>query len=537
MVFVNICRARFCALVQRCNAGERTITRGSFLFCFFGVADRIGRSIVLSQICVNNVTFHYDGSYDNVFEHVSFSVDTDWKLGFIGRNGRGKTTFLKLLTGEYEYAGSIASDVRFNYFPFEVRDPSQTTQAVFEDVSHAPLWMLEKELNLLEVDASVLGRPFSTLSPGEQTKTLLAALFCKPGFFLLIDEPTNHLDMDARAVVSRYLGGKKGFILVSHDRAFLDGCVDHILSINRADIEVQKGNFTTWEENRRRQDAFELSENARLTRQIGQLRTAARRTAEWSDRVEASKIGSGALEGTLDRGAIGRKSAKMMKRAKAVEKRRESAAKEKGKLLKNLERNDTLKITPLRHHADVLAEALDLSIAYGERTVCGPLNFTIRQGRRIALSGKNGSGKSSVVRLLTGEAVPHSGVLRTASGLIVSYMPQDTSFLQGTVLEFARANGLDETLFLTILRKLDFPRVQFEKDMRDFSGGQKKKALLAKTLSERAHLYIWDEPLNFVDVLSRMQVRDLLLQGNPSMLFVEHDRAFMDEIATDVIRL
>ncbi len=90
---------------------------------------------------------------------------------------------------------------------------------------------------------------------------------------------------------------------------------------------------------------------------------------------------------------------------------------------------------------------------------------------------------------------------------------------------------------MTILRKLDFPRVQFEKDMRDFSGGQKKKALLAKTLSERAHLYVWDEPLNFVDVLSRMQIRDLLLEAKPSMLFVEHDKSFMDEIATGVIQL
>ena len=136
-----------------------------------------------------------------------------------------------------------------------------------------------------------------------------------------------------------------------------------------------------------------------------------------------------------------------------------------------------------------------------------------------------------------GENVPHTGTLRTASGLMISYMPQDTSFLHGNVLDYARENGLDETLFLTILRKLDFPRVQFEKDMRDFSGGQKKKALLAKTLSERAHLYVWDEPLNFVDVLSRMQIRDLLLEAKPSMLFVEHDKSFMDEIATGIIQL
>lgn len=111
-----------------------------------------------------------------------------------------------------------------------------------------------------------LYRPFSTLSGGEQAKILLALLFAREGRYLLIDEPTNHLDETGRALVSRYLAKKSGFLLVSHDRAFLDGCVDHILSINRSGIEVQKGNFSSWYENRQRQDAFELAQNAQLKR-------------------------------------------------------------------------------------------------------------------------------------------------------------------------------------------------------------------------------------------------------------------------------
>lgn len=487
----------------------------------------------MSVIRVNDLTFHYDGSYENIFEHVSFQIDTDWKLGFIGRNGRGKTTFLKLLMGEYEYSGTISSSVSFDYFPFAVPDNTLTAAEIFRRVSGAPDWRLEKELSLLEVDGGAAERAYFTLSPGERTKVLLAALFCRGGRFLLIDEPTNHLDMDARAAVSRYLNGKKGFLLVSHDRAFLDGCVDHILSVNRTGIEVQKGGFSSWEENRRRQDAYELAENERLVREAAQLKQAARRTAQWADRVERSKIG----EHAADRGYVGAQSARMMKRAKSTERRQENAAREKGKLLKNIERNDALRVSPLRYHAETLLEAQELSIVYGERTVCGPLGFTLRRGERIALCGKNGSGKSSILKLAAGEEIPHMGTLRTASGLIVSHMPQDASFLSGSLLDFARKNGLDETLFFTILRKLDFPRVQFEKDMQDFSAGQKKKALLAKTLSTRAHLYIWDEPLNYIDVLSRMQVRDLLLEAKPAMLFAEHDRAFVQEIATRVIRL
>ncbi len=122
-------------------------------------------------------------------------------------------------------------------------------------------WKLKRELSLLEVEEEVLYRPFATLSNGEQTKVLLAALFLKESNFLLIDEPTNHLEMNAREKVGQYLNSKKGFILVSHDRAFLDQCVDHILSINRNHIEIQRGNFSTWQQNKELQDRFELAEN------------------------------------------------------------------------------------------------------------------------------------------------------------------------------------------------------------------------------------------------------------------------------------
>jgi lincosamide and streptogramin A transport system ATP-binding/permease protein len=104
-------------------------------------------------------------------------------------------------------------------------------------------------------------------------------------------------------------------------------------------------------------------------------------------------------------------------------------------------------------------------------------------------------------------------------------------------MDYARSYRVDETLFLTILRKLDFERVQFEKDMRSYSEGQKKKVLLARSLSESAHLYIWDEPLNFIDLLSRMQIEELIQRCEPTMLFVEHDRAFCESVSTRMIRL
>ena len=492
----------------------------------------------MSLISVANLTFSYDGSYDNIFENVSFQLDTDWKLGFTGRNGRGKTTFLNLLLGKYEYSGTISAKVNFEYFPFRVTNPDNNTidviDSIYPDYLH---WQVMRELSLLQVSEDVLYRPFDTLSNGEQTKVLLATLFLKENSFLLIDEPTNHLDMIARKIVSDYLSSKQGFILVSHDRAFLDNCVDHILSINKTNIEIQKGNFSSWWENKKMQDNFELVENEKLRKDITRLSSAAKRTSDWSDKVEKTKLGTKDSGLRPDRGYIGHKSAKMMKRSKAIEARQQAAIDDKSKLLKNIESSERLKISQLKFHTDRLVELENVSIFYGEKLACENVSFTIEQGDRIALCGKNGSGKSSLVKLICGENLTYTGTFRKASQLKVSYVSQDTSQLRGSLTDYAADNEIDESLFKAILRKLDFARVQFEKDMSDFSGGQKKKVLIAKSLCEKAHLHIWDEPLNFIDVISRMQIEELLLEYSPTILFVEHDSEFCKNIATGILEL
>lgn len=486
----------------------------------------------MSMIKVEGLTFAYPSNGEPVFENVNFQIDTDWKLGFIGRNGRGKTTFLKLLLGLHEYSGTIQTSVQFDYFPYPVREPSRRTAEVLEDVCPAAEdWERMRELSYLEVDDSVLDRPFSTLSHGEQTKVLLAALFLNEGHFLLIDEPTNHLDCAGRELVAAYLKRKKGFILVSHDRHFLDGCVDHILSLNRADIEVQSGNFTSWMDNFTRQQEFERTQNERLQKDVKRLQQAARRSAVWSDRTEASKIGA------PDKGFIGHKAAKMMKRSKSIEARQKQALEDKSKLLKNVETAESLKLFPQSYHAERLVVFSEVSAIYDGRRVCEPISFTIQRGERVALEGKNGSGKSSLLKLLLGEPVEHTGELTIGSGLVISYVPQNTDHLRGSLTEFAKQSQIEESLFKTILRKMDFQRAQFEKAIEDFSEGQKKKVLLARSLCQRAHLYIWDEPLNFIDVYSRMQIEELLCQFSPTMIFVEHDQVFQETIATKRICL
>jgi len=527
----------------------------------------------MSQITVNDLTFSYDTAFDNIFEHVNFQIDTDWKLGFIGRNGKGKTTFLNLLLGKEEYRGSIAASVNFDYFPFEVEnDTANTLEIIKNTIAPFGQWekemeeclkiheadndkgmerygrlldlyqihdgyiieeLIKKEMGKLQVDLSVLKRPFATLSFGERTKIMLAALFLKKNNFLLIDEPTNHLDREGREILADYLQTKKSFILVSHDRAFLDQCIDHVLSINRANIEVQKGNYTTWQQNKEQTDHFELEKNEDLKKDISALEEAAKRARGWSDQVEKSKIGTH----SADRGAIGHKAAKMMKRAISIENRKLDAAQEKKGLLKNIDQTDSLKMNILPFPKKNYIEVENLNLYYGEREVASDINFILQSGDRIAIRGKNGSGKSTLFKLLLGEPVAYDGRYRVAQGLTISYVSQDTSYLNGNLKDFALKYGLEENIFKTVLRQLDFTRNQFDKDIIDFSGGQKKKVLLAKSLAEPAHVFLWDEPLNFIDVLSRIQIEELILKYQPTMIFVEHDKVFSDKIATKIVNL
>lgn len=519
----------------------------------------------MSQISVNHLTFYYDGSYDNIFEDVSFQIDTDWKLGFIARNGRGKTTFLNLLQGKYEYKGTITSSVEFDYFPFAIADRSRDTLAVVEEIyPDYEFWKVCRELTLLQVDTEVFYRPFDTLSNGEQTKVMLAVLFSKENSFLLIDEPTNHLDMQTRELVSNYLNKKKSFILVSHDRMFLDECIDHVLTINKTNIEVQQGNFSSWWENKMRQDEYELAENERLKKDIYRLKESARQSREWADNVEATKIGkkSEKYEKNIDtRAYVGEKSRRMQMRRKNTERRQERAIEEKSSLLKNIETTDDLKLFPLRHHKDVLVRLESVEISYSlsgayedrnEKQIIGGFNLEVRNGEKIVLQGRNGCGKSSIIKAVLSSAPESarcsydmereyagkvSGQIEPAGGLVISYVPQDTSHLLGSISDYAKKYDIDETLFKTLLRKLDFSRIQFEKNMEEYSGGQKKKVLIARSLCEQAHLYIWDEPLNFIDVFSRMQIEDLIMKYNPTLLMVEHDKTFVDKIKARIVQL
>ncbi len=521
----------------------------------------------MSIIQVQNLSFTYPGSYTPVFTNMTFSMSADWRLALVGRNGRGKTTLMRLLTGELKGCGQIVSSVQFDRFPIEVDEEQSAMRCLRNAVAPFDEWeaqmnallldggeeallrwgdieqqyaaqdgyiineLIEREVERMCVPHEELSRPMKSFSPGEQTRLLLAAMFLRKNRFLLIDEPTNHLDMAGREVVARYLQGKQGFIVASHDRWFLDQVADHVMALQKTGVYIEQGSYSSYRANKAAKDEFEIEQNARLESDIRRLQETAREKAAWSDKVESSKIGA------YDKGYVGHMAAKMMKRSLAIQTRIEREIEEKEALLHDIEYATALTLHPMKHPARVLMRLTDVSAGYDGRAVFEHKSFEVEQGDRLMIAGHNGAGKSTMVKLIMGQLQPMAGRFTRASGLTISYMPQLADSLAGTPFELAEREGLPLDYFMMLLRKLDFRREAFERDMRGFSMGQQKKVLLAASMSVPAHVYIWDEPLNYIDLESREQIEKMLEDSDATMIFVEHDRAFAGHIARKVIHL
>ena len=480
----------------------------------------------MALININDLTFGYDGSEKTLFNNVTIALDTSWKLALAGRNGRGKSTFFKLLRGELAYGGSITGVPATITFPMDELPDNEE-------------WRVRKELNLMGADPDIMWRPMETLSGGERTKLMLANLFAADGIYPLIDEPTNHLDRKGREVVAEYLSSKDGFIMISHDRAFLDRCTDHTLVITKTGLELVAATYSVWWENNEARMASEQSRNDQLRKEMSSIESAMKKNAQWASKAEGFKNRSKApykvAEDHFRRAYEAEKARKLMSLSKNLEQRNERKLEEKQSLLKDLERSEKLKITGSEHHNRTPVILKDVSLfRYGEPVVSG-IDLTVERGSKISLQGPNGCGKSTLIKYLAGlgsaEGISVAGDVYIAPGLKISYVGQDTSSLSGTLYEICVDRGADKTLFSTILVKMGFTGEMLYRNVSTLSLGQKKFVMIALSLCEQADLYLWDEPLNYIDVYMRREIERLVKENNITMLFVEHDRSFAEAVA------
>lgn len=492
----------------------------------------------MSTISIKNLSFAYNGQ-DLLFNNVSLSLDSQWKLGLLGRNGRGKTTLLNIIQENLEFTGKIETNINFEYFPQIIHDKDNLTLYAIQAEFHVKQWELEKEFSQLQLDSKVLWQPFNSLSGGEQTKVLLALAFRDKNNFVLLDEPTNHLDAHTRQQVATYLNNKKqGFIITSHDRDFLNQVIDHTLVIEAQKIRLQQGNYSRYEEQKALEDKSNIVQNEKLKRSISQLKTSAVQKKNWARSAEREKENNS----HADKGFITAKAARVMKRSTTMQKRIESQIKDKEGLLTNIKTINPLSINiEPSHHRDILT-VKNLTLSYpGYTNLFKPISFNLEQGQQIVIKGDNGSGKSSLIKAIQKQDGINvtGGSIYLANNLKVNYLKQleNKSNDNITLKKFSENNSLEYNELLNVLHKLGVERNTFTNRICDLSAGQKKKGFLAKCLLKPANLYLWDEPLNYLDTFNQDQIIQLIKDYRPTMLIIEHDSRFIEEIDAEIVEL
>lgn len=457
----------------------------------------------MGSIKISNVSFRYEDSSNHIFNNLNLDLDSSWKLGLVGRNGRGKTTFLNLLQGKLVGRGEIQTKLNFSYYPIRIKDPANITLYELQDQIMFEQWKLERELNLMHVDSNLIWQPFNTLSGGEQTKILLALSFIDENSFPLIDEPTNHLDEESRQEICKYLTKHhKGYIVVSHDRNFLNQVTDHVLAIENTEIHLYQGNYATYEQIKEARDEFNREKNEKIAGEIKNLHNQKEQFYHWAQKIEARKNLGQKTQYILNRrarvnkAAIGHAAAKMMKKSITRRNRMDKKIEEKEGLMVNIE--DIPKLT---------------------------MNFQSNY-------------HSAFLKFLLNKVSANSnGRCELTNGLRISYLPQDLTIYQGSLKNFALHQKLSYEDLLNILKKMGFPHTNFNVPIEEMSMGQQKRIALAKSLLEPADLYLWDEPANYLDVFNQDQLINLLQEVKPAMLLIDHDQYFIEQVADERIKL
>ena len=498
----------------------------------------------MSNIKIKNLSFRYENSSEEIFTNLNLDLNSSWKLGLVGRNGKGKTTFLNLLTKKLQGNGQIQTKFDFIYFPLQVRNPKNIILYELQDQINVEQWKLEKELNQMKVDPNLIWQPFETLSGGEKTKILLAVAFTQEDSFPLIDEPTNHLDEDSRKQISEYLKQQKiGYIVVSHDREFLNEVTDHILALENNQIHLYQGNYASYEANKEKRDNFNINKNEKLKSEIKELNRSRQKIQTFSKKSENKKNARAHLKtelnSNLDKGFLGHKAAKIMKRSKNVERRIEKDIAAKQGLLTNIEEADDLSMNFIPNYHQQVLKVQNLNIRIGEKQLFKDLSFKVNNHEIVVLKGKNGSGKSTLLKFILGKEydLNINGKVELTSNLKISYLSQEFIQYQGSLKDFVSKYHLSYTELLNLLRKVGFARDSFTTKIEDMSLGQQKRVALVKSLLEPADFYLWDEPVNYLDVFNQDQLIKLLKTVRPTMLLIDHDDYFIKQVATKIINL
>ena len=513
------------------------------------------------DISVSNLVKEFEVG-NKILNGLTFQVDTGERVGLLGPNGCGKTTLLRILTGVMDYdegdvvlapgkrlglisqipvypAGYTVEDVLATAFEPLHRMEGEMTQlatemaqgntdpavmsrydkltAAFEAAGgYDTQTKTNKVCNGLSIPQAMREQLFDKLSGGEKTRVNLARLILEDTDILLLDEPTNHLDLRATEWLEEYLEKFKGTVLtVSHDRYFLDKVVDRIIEIQEGKAEFYSGNYSFYAVEKERRYEEKLKQYEKEQAKIQQLEKAAEHLRTW------------AYSG-MD---------KTFKRAQSMEKRIERMrVTDRPKKERKME----VRFGEREFRGDEVLTIKNLKKSFGDRTLFSDVNLEVAGGERIALLGDNGTGKSTLIKILMGEEEPDSGKLRMGPTVKIGYLPQ--------IIHFSHP---ERSLVDTMLYDLDctaqtarnrlaafkFRGEDVFKPVSALSGGEQSRLRLCMLMDDEVNFLILDEPTNHLDIASREWIEEAVEAFDGTLLFVSHDRYFINRFATRVWEL
>ena len=509
------------------------------------------------DISVSNLVKEFEVGH-KILDGLTFQVDTGERVGLLGPNGCGKTTLLRILTGVMDYdegdvviapgkrmglisqipvypAGYTVEDVLATAFE-PLREMEREMAALAEQMGEGtdPALLARydkltaafeaaggyetdtktnKVCNGLTIPQSMREQLFDKLSGGEKTRVNLARLILEDTDILLLDEPTNHLDLRATEWLEEYLDKFKGTVLtVSHDRYFLDKVVNRIVEIQSGKAEFYSGNYSFYVVEKERRYEEKLRQYEKEQAKIEQLEKAAEQMRIW------------AYSG-MD---------KTFKRVKSMEKRIERM---RTTDRPTKERKMEVRFGEREFRGDEVLTIKGLTKSFGDRTLFSNLGLEVAGGERIALLGDNGSGKTTLLKILLGEEEPDAGKVRMGPTVKVGYLPQHVHF------DHPERNLVDTLIYeqdctaqtaRNRLAAFKFRGEDVFKPVSALSGGEQSRLRLCMLMDEKINLLILDEPTNHLDIQSREWIEEAVEEYEGNLLFVSHDRYFIDRFASRI---
>ncbi|MED3125664.1 ribosomal protection-like ABC-F family protein [Bacillus wiedmannii] len=510
-------------------------------------------------ICsVNNVTKSFGGNI--IFENISLEIKNGERVGLVGRNGSGKTTIFQLLTGmESLDAGAIhmkkgtrighvaqipkfdegmtVYDVLSSAFKAEKeleREMRTLEKNMAEEQETFALQKLMERYGVIQEKFAFLGgyeieanmmkvanglqvtelfpRSFLELSGGEQTKVSLAYMLLQKPDLLLLDEPTNHLDLFAVEWLEQFLKEYNGTIMViSHDRYFLDEVVTKIFDLEDGEIHVYHTNYSRFVEEKEERLLHEFQAYQEQQKKIKKMKEAIKRLREWANQANPPNEG-------------------LHKRARSMERALERIEKLKKPILERKQMG--LQFEGQERSGKDVVVMKEVSKGFADHPLFNEANLHVRFQERAAIVGRNGTGKTTLLKLLLEEIKPDAGEIRIGSSVKIGYLSQHAyGNMKSNVLEaFRECVAVTEGEARHILAKFLFYGPAVFKKVTQLSGGEKMRLRLAQLMYQDINFLILDEPTNHLDIESREVLEEALEQYNGTILAVSHDRYFLNKL-------